>query len=279
MRTVGVMRAVLCLALCAALVCASGIPAAASTLPTTVPETVLLPPAAEGWADGYLTFLENSFDIFRALWPDGVSGLGFIDLDLDGTPELAVFDQGASATMGVHLFDLVDGRVYCVSSQLDSAAGAFSADYMTDVSVCANYFESFRLSRTADGWCFWVDSANGTMETAWDEFIRMDCVNGVLTPVSVCQRYLRYDPNSGTVVEEDYTVGGQNVDQQTFLAAADSYQDALDAGYEAKGVFRMQNDMDVYDTTTLEGFMALARDAAAAYSPIADTVTLAAVTP
>lgn len=243
--------------------------------PTAVPETVVLPQPAEGWAESYLAFLEGNFDIFSALWPEGISGLGFIDLDLDGTPELVVFDQGAAATMGAHLFDLADGKIYCVSSVTDGSAGAFDSTYLTDVGVCASYFESFRLSRTAEGWCFWVDSANSTMEMAWDEFVRFDCSDGILTPVSVCARYLETDMSSGAVITEDYVVAGDASDKAAYEAASNVYLNGQDAGYEAKGVF-LWNDMDSYDTTTHDGFVALARAAADAYVPITDTVTLSA---
>ena len=244
-----------------------------ATLAPAVPETVVLPAPAEGWADSYLQFLEGSFDIFSALWPEGVSGMGFIDLDLDGTPELVVFDQGASASMGVQLFDLVDGKVCCVSSTLDSAGGAFDGTYLAPVHVCANFFESFLLSRTENGWCFWVNSENGTMETTWNEIVRFDSVNGVLTPASVCYRYTEFDPSSGGVVAEEYTVGGAAADQAAYDAAAGVYQEGLDAGYEARGVFRW-GSAEEYDTTTYDGFLALVQAAVRAYVPITDTVTL-----
>ena len=272
MRRLGVGLTAMLLVVCLAVSCGFSAPGTAAS------GTLELPQPAAGWQDSYLAFLDDCYDIFAALWPDGISGLGFIDLDLDGTPELVVFDQGASATMGVHLFDLSGDWVYCVSSELDSAAGAFTDEHMTDVSVCANYFESFRLSWTGSGWCFWVDSANGTMETAWDEFVRFDCEDGVLVPKSVCARYLESEPERGTVTAEAYTVAGQPVDKEQYQSVADSYQTAQDAGYEAKGVFRW-NDMDAYDTSSYDGFMALAQAAVNAYVPITDTVTVASVAP
>ena len=238
---------------------------------TPVPDTLPLPQAVDGWAESYIAFLDSSYDIFAALWPEGISGMGFIDLDLDGTPELVVFDQGASSTLGVQLFDLIDGQVQCVSSVLDSAAGAFGSSYFSSVSVCANFFESFRLSKTADGWCFWVDSANSTMETAWDDIIRFDGVNGVLTPSAVCSRYLQTDPTSGLVTAEQYTVGGAAVDGAAYQAAANVYLESEDVSYNGAGVF-LWNNLDVY-SVPYEGFMAMARDAAAAYVPIASVVT------
>ena len=227
---------------------------------------------AEGWQGRYLAFLDDNYDIFAALWPEGVSGIGFIDLDLDGTPEMLVFDQGASATMGVQLFDLIEGRVYCVSSVSDSAAGAFGDEYFSDVSVCASFYEAFRLTRLEDGrWCFWVMSANGALETSWDEIVRFDSVDGVLTPVSVCARYLQSDIDTGLVVDEVYTVGGEPGDMEGYQTAADVYLAGEDAGYEAQGIF-MWSDMNAYEVG-YEGLMAMARDAADAYAPITGTVT------
>lgn len=219
------------------------------------------------WAEAYLSFLDDNYDIFAALWPDGITGVGFIDLDLDGTPEMVVFDQGASATLGAQFFDLRDGRVYCVSSVQENASGAFGDEFFSAVSVCTSYFEAFRLSKTEDGYCFWVSSANGTMESSWDELVRFDCVDGVLTPVSVCARYLESDPVSGQVVTERYTVLGESSDVAGYQSASAEYTDVEDTGYEAGGVF-LWSDMTRYDTT-YDGLMAMAQDAAEAYVPIA----------
>lgn len=232
-----------------------------------VPMVLQLPPLPEGWADIYLSFLEDNYDIFAALWPDGLTGVGFIDLDLDGMPEMVIFDQGASATLGVQLFDVVDGQVYCVSSALDSAAGAFGGEYFSLLSVCTSYFEAFRLSYTDEGYTFWITSSNGTLESSWDEIIRFDSTDGILTPESVCGRYLESDAETGQIVSQHYTVAGEEADEQAYSEAAAVYLSAGDMGYDAKGVF-LWNDMNRYDTT-YDGFMAMARDAAEGYVPIA----------
>ena len=271
MRRLGGLVTVLILVIGILVLCGAG-PARAS-----VPETLLLPQPVYGWQDAYIGFLDSHYDTFAALWPDGMSGVGFMDLDLDGTPEMIVFDQGASAAMGAQLFDLVNGQVYCVSSALDSAGLSFDGTYLSGVDVWTGFFESFRLSRTAAGWCFWVDSANGTMETAWDEIVRFDCADGVLTPVSVAYRYLEFDPASGLVSAERYTTAGAATDAAGYAAAAGIYQDAQDAGYDGAGVF-LWNDMDRYDTSR-EGLLTMAQDAAAAYRPITDSVTLASLLP
>ena len=230
------------------------------------PMTLELPEPADGWADSYLNYLDDNYDIFAALWPEGLTGVGFIDLDLDGTPEMILFDLGASATLGVQMFDVLDGQVYCVSSVQENAAGAFGDEHFSRVSVCTSYFEAFRLSVTANGYCFWVDSANGTLESSWDELIRFDCEDGVLTPVSVCGRFLETDGETGAVVAERYTVAGGEADAESYTAAFKTYSEARDTGYSAAGVF-LWSDIQRYDTT-YDGLMAMARDAVEAYVPI-----------
>lgn len=242
-------------------------PMAAPAAEATTDEPELsLPEPAEGWQETYLTFLDDNYDIITALWPGGLAGVGFIDIDLDGTPEMLLFDFGASATMGVHLFDLVNGTVCCVSSALDSASGAFGAEYLTAVSVCASYFESFRLLRNGGEYAFWVESANGTLESAWNEIIRFDCDDGVLTPVSVCSRYLECNVETGMVITESYSVGPEESDEAGYGEASAPYVYGEDMGYDGAGLFLWDN-MKRYDTT-YEGFMAMAQDAATAYCPL-----------
>lgn len=231
-------------------------------------EKLTLPEAQKDWAERYIDFIDDNYDVFAALWPEGLTGVGFIDLDLDGTPEMVMFDLGASATMGVQMFDIVEDQVQCVSSVLEEAAGAFGDEYFSKISVCASYFESFRLSYAGGEYFFWVSSANGTLESSWDEIIRFDCVEGVLTPVSICSRYLESNVESGLVVAERYSAAGEDSDAEGYAAAAAGYTDAEDMGYDAVGVF-LWNDMNRYDTT-YDGLMSMARDAAERYvSPAA----------
>lgn len=293
MRRMGVLLIMIIVMMCSLAACGANAPVEAEATisptmeapapvteapakPTAVPGTLILPRPEEGWADRYLTFLDDNYDIFAALWPEGVSGMGFIDLDLDGTPELVVFDPGASVSLGAHIFDLIDGQVHCVSSASESAAGAFGGEYLSPVGVCTTFFDMFRLSRTEDGWCFWVNSANGTMEAVWDEVVRFGTdASGVLTAQSVCYRYLESDPNTGLVSAERYTVNGREAGEADYDAASGVYLNGEDTGYDAKGVF-LWNDQSTYEVP-YEGFMAMARDAAAAYTPIADSITLASV--
>ncbi len=263
-RFISIWTAVCVLAMCLCAGAAATRPARPAAVRSAV--GLQLPAETPGWRDSYLSFLENSYSSIAALWPDGISGVGFIDLDLDGTPELVLFDQGASATMGVQLFDLVNGSVQCVSSTQDSAGAYFGNSYLSDVDICASFFESFRLSSLDQGWRFWIDSSNGSLETTWDEIVRFEGRDGVLTPVSVCARYLESDVDTGLVVSEQYTVNGASGTSADYQQVSSVYIGSQDAGYEASGVF-LWNDMNAYSTTS-QGLLAMARDAADGYTPV-----------
>ena len=259
-RLLALMVALLTAALC---LCSAGavVRAGSGALSVRAPR--------EGWADDYLAFLQEHYDAFATLWPGGVSGISFLDLDLDGTPEMAVFTQGA-ASMDVHLFDLADGQVYCVSSAANGAAGVFGGEHLSSTAVCARYFEAFCLSDTEEGWYFWVDSSDSTAGYTWNEIIRFDSAGGILKPTLVCARYLTCDADTGLVDSEKYEVSGTSGTQEQYQAAADVYLLGKDTGYQAGGTWS-----GGYDAASRDGLLAMAADAADAYVPILGTVTVA----
>lgn len=225
------------------------------------------PTESDEWVSLYRAFIENSFDVIAALWPDGISGIGFVDLDLDGTPELLLFDMGASAAMGVQLFDIADGEVVCVSSVNEAAAAAFGGAYFSPVSVCAQLFEDFRLVSDGEQTFFLVQSANGTPESSWDETIRFRRGTGdVLELESICRREIINDVENDTIAVENYYVDGADTDEVAYIEASQAVADAADLGYEAGGVFQW-NDMERYDTS-LDGLLVMVDDAAALYAVI-----------
>lgn len=219
------------------------------------------------WLPLYRDFLSDSFDVIAALWPDGISGIGFIDLDLDGTPEMLLFDMGASAAMGVQFFDIVDGAVVCVSSVNEGAAAAFGGEHFSAVSVCAQLFEDFRLVSNGEQTFFTVHSANGTPESSWEEDIHFRRAQGdVLTLTSLCRCEIINDVENDTIAVENYSIEGEDCDEVAYIEAQQAVADAADLGYEAFGVFQW-NDMERYDTS-LEGLLVMLDDAAAGYKPI-----------
>lgn len=222
---------------------------------------------AADWAALYRGFIEENFDVIAALWPDGISGIGFADLDLDEYPELLLFDMGASAAMGVQFFDVVDGEVVCISSVNEAAAAAFGDEYFSPVSVCAQLFGDFRLLFDGEQSAFFVCSANGTSESSWEEVIRFTGgEGGALKLQSVCRCETETDTESGDILYRNFYAGGESCDEETYNIARDAVQSAKDLCYEAYGVFQW-NDAENYDTS-LEGLLVMLDDAAAGYPPL-----------
>lgn len=227
------------------------------------------PAASDEWLPLYRAFLSDSFDVIAALWPDGISGIGFVDLDLDGTPELLLFDMGASAAMGVQFFDIADGRVVCVSSVNEGAAAAFGGEHFSPVSVCAQLFEDFRLVNDGEQSWFLVHSANGTPETSWEEYVRFGRdANDVLMLRSLCRCEIVSDVEADAIASESYSADGEDCDAARYAEAEAAAEDALDLGYGAFGVFQW-NDMERYDTS-LDGLLVMLDDAAAGYRAITE---------
>lgn len=243
-------------------------PAQASTEEPALPGLEEYVPTEEDWAGLYRQFTEDNFDVIAALWPDGMSGVGFVDLDLDGLPEMLLFDMGASATLGAQLFDIVDGTVVCVSSVNEAAAAAFGDEYFSPLFVCASYFEDFRLYNDDSGSYFRVKSANGALETCWEEQIRFGRgEKDALVLSSICRVETQSDVEGGVITAEYFQTAGLEATREAYDEAQTALAAAVDLEYEAMGVF-LWNDMERYDTS-LEGLLVMVDDAVAAYAPVA----------
>lgn len=221
--------------------------------------------APEDWEKLYMTFLTENYDSLADCYPQGMVGMGFIDLDVDGSPELLLFDQGASMSMGVQFFDVADGFVTCVSASVIDVGDAFGGDHYTKTYVNANFFEDFRLVEMADGErYFFVESINGNEEFSYSEVVRFGNDGSALTLESVLYRYEEYDPDTGEVDNVRYKVSGETVGQEVFDQRFEEFFAAEDTGYNAAGVFVWH---DKSYTMTYEGFTAMAKAAVAAYVP------------
>lgn len=199
--------------------------------PEETPETV-------DWAELYLDYCKSNREILEGPNYPGFTGAGFIDLDLDNVPELVLFDTGASAAMGVSLFDIVEGQVQCISSSSSAMDDALKSPWYSNVVINAHYFEDFMLYRSTKGDCFCVNSGNGAEDFYYRELIRFGRgENGGLTLESLAFQYVENDLD-GNEVSARYTLS----DQESDKAAYDTYiaqfeKDYVYSGYEPAGVF------------------------------------------
>jgi len=213
----------------------------------------------------FRSFLSENYQQLSDAFYNGISGVGFIDLDIDGGVEMLVFDAGASAAMGVQFFDIVDGKVECVSANMEDVGKAFGAEHMSKVIVNANYFDDFRLMQDkASGEKFFiVQSGNGAADFSYSELVRFGNDGGVLTLESLMYKYDEYDVDSGVLVSGIRKIAGETAELDEYDAAYSSFfKGAEDLGYAAMGAFLWENsDFDA----GLDGLLAMADKARMLY--------------
>ncbi len=226
-------------------------------------------PAETDSFDIYKAFLEENFDRISELCYGGIAGVGFIDLDIDGTPEMLLFDSGASAAMGVQLFDITDkdGAVECVSANMMDLGQEFGGTHYSTLYVNANYFDDFRLMRSDSGETrFFVDSGNGALDFSYSELIEFSGTDGILGLTSVLYRYDDFDIDSGETVSTHCSYLGESISADDYESRLSKFRSAWqDTGYEAFGVFIWE---EKNYSTEYDGFMSMVNAAISGYSPL-----------
>ena len=225
-----------------------------------------LPAVIANWEEHYTAFLSEHYSALNDACGIGFSGIGFLDLDLDNTPELLLFDNGTSSSMGVHLFDIVDGSVTCVSSGIEAVAQRFGGAYLSDETVSAKSFSSFRLmeNRSTGEQLFCVESVNSAMNFHFKNMLRFTGKDGVLSLESLFHSYVVYAAESTNIISEEYSVADQPADADAYQAAAAAFADTCTAAeYTTVGIF-------IWDgayPNTQEGLLRMAADAADRFVP------------
>ena len=203
----------------------------------------------------YRSFLSENYEKLSAACFGVISGIGLIDLDMDSKLEMVLFDAGASASMGVQLFDIIDGGVECISSNMVDVAEQYGGEHLSDVQVSANYFEDFRLMRDAEtGELFYqIVSFNGAVDFRFYETIRFSSRDGVLTLTPVAYCYEETNIDTDEIVFTEYKLNGSVCTAEEYNTAMEQLAlCAEDTGYYAKGLFRW-SEPDYNDS--FEGFM------------------------
>lgn len=245
--------------------------------PTEVPVTETEPPAEPvdtpkptqepvDWESVYLAFLETNFDRLNESFLGGVAGVGFIDLDLDDIPELLLFDVGASASMGVQFFDIINGTVECVSANIQGVGEAFGGAGYSTVYVNCNYYDDFRLMQAEDGSRFYcVESGNGAIDFSYKELITFSSSDGTLALSNEMYKRTEYD-DEGNEVFSRCEIAGQDCTPEEYQSAYDGFFEAnADTGHLAAGVFIWE---DSSYGQNYEGVLAMMKAAITVYVPV-----------
>ncbi len=213
----------------------------------------------------FRSFLSDNYQELSDAFFNGISGIGFIDLDLDGGIEMLIFDAGASAAMGLAFFDIIDDKVECVSANMDAVGEAFGGDHLSKIVVNANRFDDFRLmqdKKTGEKF-FIVESGNGAADFSYSELVRFGNDNGVLTLKSLMYKYDEYDIDSGELKSASFKVAGVDVEKTKYDSAYSAFfSGAEDLGYTAMGTFLWEKD-DF--SAGLDGLLAMADKALLMY--------------
>ena len=190
-------------------------------------------------AELFRTFLAESYEELIAVSFNNIAGLGFVDLDLDGSREMVVFDAGASASMGVNIFDIIDGNVECISANMLSIGEAFGGRHLSAVSISANFMEDFRLMESAGGERFFtVKSFNGNDEFFFDEQIRFSNHNGALALTSLSYKYEEFNSETGEITKQLFKLGGADASADDYNAFFSRFiSENTDTGLECQGFF------------------------------------------
>lgn len=212
-------------------------------------------------------FLSDNYQKLSDDFPGGISGIGFIDLDLDGGMEMIIFDAGASAAMGAQFFDIVGGKVECVSANMDAIGKDFGGSHISKVAVNANYFDDFRLmkDKSTGKKFFVVKSGNGAADFSYSELVKFGSNNGILTLESLMYKYDNTDTDTGKVTSSSYKVGGKSASAADYNAADKAFSSANeDTGFTAKGAFVWSGEYG----SGQAGLLAMADEALSEYSDI-----------
>ena len=262
-------RSILIAALLVSLLCSCGseglVPASASpsgsaqeeaiSSPTDITENSAAPSASPSSSipqldnkprfDLYIAFLSDNYQKLSDAFFGGISGIGFIDLDLDGGVEMLVFDAGASAAMGVQFFDIVDGKVECVSANMEAVGKTFGGEHFSSVVVNANHFSDFCLmqdKKTGEKF-FMVESGNGAADFSYSELVRFGKSDGVLTLESLMYKHEDYDLDSGALKDESFKLAGKSAEKDEYDAAYKKIFDSAEKlPYAAMGAYLWERE-------------------------------------
>ena len=210
------------------------------------PNASAAPEQVDNTARGILfrAFLQDNYQKLSDAFFGGISGVGFIDLDMDGGIEMLVFDAGASAAMGLQFFDIIDGAVECISANMTGVGTSFGGAHMSSVIVCANHFDDFRLvsDKTTGEEFFIVQSGNGAVDFSYSELVRFGSDDGVLTLTPLLYKYTDFDIDSGATKAERFKIANKDADKTSYETAyTDFFSGIEDTNYDAKGVFLWEN--------------------------------------
>lgn len=208
----------------------------------------------ENWQELFAGFLSENYELLASA--GDIAGVGFIDLDIDGVPELLLFyDSGSSAAMDVALFGLnASGSVY------PDARGP-------EKQISACLFEDFRLMQDPKTGTrfFIVESLRSADDFDHSELVLFaPSPDDFLSLTLLLGRYKGSDPSTGEYIDELFTQNGVKISADEYARCYRLFFDYFtDTGYDAAGTF-------VWEKISYEdeGFMSMVENSIKIYKPL-----------
>lgn len=216
------------------------------------------------WESAYTAFLTNEGELPEAL-NIAVNGAGLADLDVDGTPELILFDPGSGASNGINIFDIdANGQVVCVS-----AASMFNGGF-TPISIFGSDANMFHLVKTEPGqlayYCISSNSTEGYAYEAYISFVQGDLLS--LKELAFVEE--EADPAFPDEKSYRYRVDGNETTDDAYVRKVDAFlgnAEELPANVSAVML------TDKGDTSDMQGALEMFKEAAAKYQPLENDST------
>ncbi|MEG2814734.1 MAG: hypothetical protein RR885_00790 [Oscillospiraceae bacterium] len=191
-------------------------------------------------AETFLSFLSENYEALSASCFGGIAGIGFIDLDLGGEIEMLLFDAGASSSMCVQIYDIINGTVECISSSTPITTEGSEQKYLSKISINVGCLEDFRLveQKSTGERFFCVESRKSTSSTYYNDIIRFGEKNCALDLTVLFHKHENYDVTNGDITLREYKVAGAVATEAEHNAALAKFQDdIIDLESNAVGVF------------------------------------------
>lgn len=190
----------------------------------------------------YFDFLKDEL-ITKNNW----IGATLADLNLDGTPELIMYDGGASASAGVNVFQIIDNKVQLRSGYYGKYSDTYqylNKDYLLDLSFMgwspSDFNEdeeyTFSLRRNIDTGKLMYIHFCWEAAAAFEESTLLCFSEDALVDVyEKSYKDIVMDEGTFDIISSDYRIDGNAVSAEDYDAAYNEFLDTWqDTGYELK---------------------------------------------
>lgn len=161
--------------------------------------------------------INNSIDLY---------GIGLSDLDLDGIPELIIYDGGASSAHGVNIFQIINGEAELRYGMHYRDMNYFSKTYFEnlDIPITANYGDSDDLALYVKNNIpiYILRSHNNDGNEEYIQYYTFKNIDGKITAKNIAEQNI-ISEESGRILSISYKLNGNECEQFEFDSFFNEY--------------------------------------------------------